>query len=117
MLIAEDKHPFVHDFPNKSRYTKKLEEVKQTNPAATLADVVKEKQIYYSMKNKESCLNSVSVPYSEIEKHIIDYIKQIKIDEDSYKHYMAYCSEQYEIERNDREKKRKKMQLQRNALA
>ena len=56
-LISEDGYALTLNLPNKQRFTKKLNLLKEKNPNATLVDVVKQRQIRYSLRQRLSKLN------------------------------------------------------------
>jgi esterase/lipase len=51
MIQKESNISFTRYIPSIKRHRDKLEKLKETNPKATLADVVKPYQIYYTAKN------------------------------------------------------------------
>ena len=89
LLISEDWRKMSIDIPSKGRYDKKLKELKNTKPDATLLDIVKSHQIYYTAgANKRLWLQKLSIKGNEVEKAIIKILKSFQCDQNAYNSFV-----------------------------
>jgi len=113
-LRSADGYAFTHEIPNRWRFTKKLEKLQETEPGATLKDVVKPENIKYSVRVKGSKYYKRTIKYSDIEKSLIWFLKNIKINKEKAKEYREFVQKQYAFGSKEYMTKRKQLQLSYN---
>lgn len=113
-LRSADWYAFTHEIPNRWRFTKKLEILQETKPGATLKDVVKPENIKYSVRVKGSKYYKRTIKYSDIEKSLIWFLKNIKINKEKAKEYREFVQKQYAFGSKEYMTKRKQLQLSYN---
>ena len=91
MVKSLDWYSVTPNLPNKkSRHLKKLNELKKTNPNATLKDVVKPNQMRYAIKQKLSKYNGLEITGEDIENAVYAKLKTFQITNEAYKEYTEF---------------------------
>lgn len=91
MVKSEDWYSVTPNLPNKkSRHLKKLNELKKTNPNATLKDIVKPNQMRYAIKQKLSKYNWLEITGEDIENAVYAKLKTFQITDEVYKEYTEF---------------------------
>lgn len=87
LIKTQDWYSLSFNIPNRKRFIKKLEEQKDKNPDMTLSDIIKPNQIRFDCKNINSKFYNLSITFEKIETEVINFLKNIKINEKIYKEY------------------------------
>ena len=107
MIQKESNISFTRYIPSIKRHKEKLEKLKETEPDATLADIIKPYQIYYTAKNHMWKIHE-EIHYDVIHKAIGELFDSIKLTKAWYNNYINFLSKQLaEIE----DKKKKERQI------
>ncbi len=107
MIQKESNISFTRYIPSIKRHRDKLEKLKETNPKATLADVVKPYQIYYTAKNHMWRVHE-EIHYDVVYKALTELFDSIKLNKIGYESYKDFLTKQLgEIE----EKKKKERKI------
>ena len=107
MIQKESNISFTRYIPSIKRHKEKLEKLKETEPDATLADIIKPYQIYYTAKNHMWKIHE-EIHYDVIHKAIGALFDSIKLTKAWYNNYINFLSKQLaEIE----DKKKKERQI------
>ena len=109
-IRSADWYAFTHEVPNRWRFVKKLEKLQETEPWATLKDVVKPQNIKYSVRVKQSEYYKRTIKYSDIEKSLIWFLKNIKINKEKADEYREFVKKQYAYWSEEYMTRRKQLQ-------
>lgn len=105
-------HQYTLSLPNRrKRFGKKLEELKESQPDAKLADVVKPHQIIIG----NSTLKRF-VSFEAIESEILKKLELVHITDEYYEKYMKYYRENFNNHQQNVAFRKKQLQIQENRL-
>ncbi len=87
--------------PSKKRYRDKLTVLQETEPTATLQDIVTLKNIIYNVGNKKSPDYKLSVKWEDIAIAILEKLDCLKISKKHYEEYLKVMKERLTQERKE----------------
>ena len=105
VLVTQDWwHKFSRYIPSSNRHKKKLIELQKTNPNATLADIIKPHQIYYTVTNKKA--KQMDIHYTDIDEAIKNKLAQLHLNEEWYEAFHDYFSNELKKVRDEKLKEK-----------
>jgi len=113
-LKTEDGYSLSCYIPNPLRFKKKLLKLRETNPKASLNDIVENHQIRFKVGNAKSKHHKAEITFDVVEKKVLKMLDTLKINKEAYDEYKNFINSELDKINMENEEKQSKLTLQLN---
>lgn len=100
----------------KERFPDRLKKMQEKNPKLQMIDIIKDHQIIFKVWCKKSNLAGYEVSYEKLKPYILKELKKLKLNEEHYEMYATYIQTSYKQQKEENNKTRQTLQIQRNNI-